>query len=288
MKLQGIFADLTTPFDHTGALYRTKIQHNLAKWNLTMLAGYVVCGFSGEGALLSADERVEMWAQTAARAGKDRLLIGGLDSPGVHESVALAGRAAELGYAAVLAETPHYDAAAPPGLPLLYYRALADRSPVPVLVANRPRVTGIDLGAEQLVELSQHPNIAGVADFSGDVEKVQRVSRQTSLLAGCEQTLWRSLRAGASGAVLAMAAAAPYATIALWEAFRTREEEAGLDWQARIANPAALITTSHGVPGLKCALDTNGYYGGPPRLPSSVPSPAVRTEIAEAFRDLKG
>ncbi len=90
------------------------------------------------------------------------------------------------------------------------------------------------------------------------------------------------------GAVLAFANAAPYATIAIWEAFRTREAEAAEDWQNRIGHAAYLVTAKHGVPGLKYAMDLNGYYGGPPRLPLTVPSPEAKREIEAAFRDLKG
>src|SRR5207302_6349912 len=101
-------------------------------------------------------------------------------------------------------------------------------------------------------------------------------------------TLYASLVKGATGAILAYANAAPYSCIAIWEAYRTREEEAGLDWQNRITLAATLVTVKYGVQGLKYAMDLNGYYGGPPRLPLSVPSPAAKKENDEAFRDLKG
>ena len=87
---------------------------------------------------------------------------------------------------------------------------------------------------------------------------------------------------------MAFASAAPYATIAIWEAFRTREEEAGIDWQGRISHPSLLITDLYGVAGLKHAMDLNGYYGGPPRLPFVPVSLDARHEIENAFRDLKG
>jgi 4-hydroxy-2-oxoglutarate aldolase len=108
------------------------------------------------------------------------------------------------------------------------------------------------------------------------------------VLVGSAPTLWPSLLMGACGAILAYANAAPYSTIAIWEAFRTRDEAAGRDWQNRIARAAALVTVRHGVAGLKYAMDLNGYYGGPPRLPLVPPDPQAKTEIEEAFRDLKG
>jgi dihydrodipicolinate synthase/N-acetylneuraminate lyase len=97
--------------------------------------------------------------------------------------------------------------------------------------------------------------------------------------------LWSTLKAGSPGAILGFASAAPYASIAIWEAFRTREEEAGLDWQSRITHPSELVSD----PGaLKHAMDLNGYYGGPPRLPHNPPTPQIRRQVEEAFRDLKG
>ena len=134
--------------------------------------------------------------------------------------------------------------------------------------------------------LSMHPNIGGVVDHSGDVAGIKRLG-EVAVLWGTERSLWNALRSGASGAVIAFANAAPYAAIALWEAHRTREEEAGVDWQSRIAPPAELVAARFGIAGLKHAMDVNGYYGGPPRLPWAVLNPAEKLEIQEAFADLK-
>jgi 4-hydroxy-2-oxoglutarate aldolase len=120
------------------------------------------------------------------------------------------------------------------------------------------------------------------------MQMVREVKHGFQVLVGSAPTLWPSLLMGACGAILAYANAAPYSVIAIWEAYRTREEKAGLDWQNRIGRASALVTTKCGIPGLKHAMDLNGYYGGPPRLPLSVPTPEAKREIEEAFRDLKG
>ena len=88
--------------------------------------------------------------------------------------------------------------------------------------------------------------------------------------------------------MLAFANAAPYAAISIWEAHRTREADAALDWQNRIAPAAQLVTSKYGVPGLKYAMDLNGYFGGPPRLPLTVITPEARREIEQAFDGIKG
>jgi 4-hydroxy-2-oxoglutarate aldolase len=277
MKLQGIFVDTTTPFDHNGDLYRVKIEHNIGKWNRTSVAGYVVGGFSGEGPLLSAEEKAELWKLAGEGAGPEKLLIAGVDSAGVRDAAAQVNRAAEHGFVAALVETPHYNAETQQ----LYFRSVADRASIPILISNR-----VDLSIETILALSSHPNICGIVDHSGDCGGAQRLGA-FAVLCGVERALWSALQNGASGAVLPFANAAPYAAIALWEAYRTREEEAGLDWQARIGPPAELVNTRYGVAGLKHAMDLNGYYGGPPRLPWTAPSPAAKREIQEAFADLK-
>jgi len=108
------------------------------------------------------------------------------------------------------------------------------------------------------------------------------------LLAGSVTGLWDSLSAGAVGAVLAYVNAAPYSVLTIWQAHRGRHTETGLDWQERITQAAHLVTAKYGVPGLKHAMDLNGYYGGPCRLPLVPPTPEAKREIEAAFRDLRG
>jgi 4-hydroxy-2-oxoglutarate aldolase len=294
MKLQGIFPPITTPFDHAGNLYAAKLQHNIEKWNRTTLAGYVVTGSTGESVMLSAQEKVELWEMVAKYAAPEKLLIAGTGVESVRETVCLTNRVAELGYKAALVKTPHYykNLMTRPETQTLYYRAVADQSRIPIIIYNFPQATMLDLPAVAVVELSQHPNIIGIKESSGNMEKVMQMMRESrpgfQVTVGSAPTLWPSLLMGATGAILAFANAAPYACIAIWEAYRMREEEAGRDWQNRIARAAMLVTSKHGIPGLKHAMDLNGYYGGPPRLPLSVPTPETKREIEEAFQDLKG
>jgi 4-hydroxy-2-oxoglutarate aldolase len=292
MKLQGMFALAATPFDHTGAIYRTKVLHNFGKCRRTSLSGFIVGGMAGEGPLLEAAEKLEL--MKLAAEGNTAILIADVSQEGVHPAVALAHAMKDAGAHAVISRAPHEYRYLPDAedLPPLYFRALADQSPIPVLIHNAPVITGIDLAASTIAKLAQHPNIAGVLESGTPVSRIQEIralaGKEFSILAGTEGHVWESLQAGANGAALAFASAAPYATIAIWEAFRTREEEAGIDWQGRIAHPGILVTEVHGAAGLKHAMDINGYYGGPPRLPFSPLLAEAKQEIEEAFRDLKG
>ncbi|MGE5644661.1 MAG: dihydrodipicolinate synthase family protein [Acidobacteriota bacterium] len=294
MKLQGIYPPITTPFDHNGDLYKAKVRHNIEKWNLTGLSGYVVCGSTGESVMLTPEEKYQLWEWVAEYAAPEKLLIAGTGMESVRETVDLTNRAAALGYKAAMVRTPHYyknlvnNAAAQ----MLFFRAVADQVKIPIMIYNWPQATGVDVPAEAVIQLSEHPNIIAVKESSGSIEKLMKMVREAKpgfqVLSGSAPTLWPCFMCGAVGAVLAYANAAPYSTIAIWEAARTREIEAAQDWQNRISRAAVLVTVKYGIPGLKYAMDLNGYYGGPPRLPLTVLNAEAKREIEEAFKDLKG
>ena len=294
MKLQGIFPPITTPFDANGDIYAAKVRHNVEKWNHTALAGYVVMGSTGESVMLTSQEKAAMWGLVANHAAPGKLLIAGTGVESVRETVALTNAAAGMGYKAAMVRTPHYykNAFTKPEAQMLYFRAVADQAQIPLIIYNWPQTTGVDIPAEAVAALSEHPNIIAIKESSGNLEKVMQMLREKrdgfQVLIGSAPTLWPSLLMGACGAILAYANAAPYSCIAIWEAHRQREEAAGMDWQNRIAHAAKLVTVKYGIPGLKYAMDLNGYYGGPPRLPLTPPSAAAKREIEEAFRDLKG
>src|SRR5258708_16367195 len=155
MKLQGIFAEITTPFDHKGDIYKTKVEHNVEQWNRTTLAGYVVCGRSGEGATLAAEEKSKVCEMVAKYAGPEKLLIAATAMPGVRETVALANRAADLGYKAVLIDVPYRDRETQ----LAYFRAIADQSRIPVIAG--------DANTDVAAAVAQHPNIVALCDDAG-------------------------------------------------------------------------------------------------------------------------
>ncbi len=294
MKVQGIFPALATCFDHDGNLYKAKVLHNVERLNQIALSGYTVCGSTGETPLLSTDERIQLmeWVKSASAEG--RTLIAGVGAESVHETVRMANRAAEIGFHVALALTPFYyrQQMHRPDTQLLYFRAVADRSKLPVLIYNIPQVTGYALPVETIAELSHHPNIIGMKDSSGNLEKLAETVRFAKpgfqILSGSGSNFWDALKLGASGAILAIANALPYACVTVWEAFRTRQEEAGQDWMNRILPASKLIAQQHGIPALKYAMDLNGYYGGRPRLPFVPPSPEIRAEIERTFDGLKG
>jgi len=294
LKLHGIFPPIATPFDHSGELYKIKVQHNIEKWNRTGLAGYVVCGSTGESVYLSTEEKIRLWEWVAENAAPEKLLIAGTGVEGVRETIELTNRAAGIGYKAAMVRTPFYyrNLIQRTEAQTLYFRAVADSSKIPIIIYNWPQATGVDIATDAVAALSHHPNIIAIKESSGNLEKVMQMIREVKpgfqVLVGSAPTLAPSLVVGAVGAVLAYANAAPYSTISIYEAHRTRETAAALDWQNRIAPAAQLVTTKYGVAGLKYAMDLNGYYGGIPRLPLTPIGPEAKKEIERAFDGIKG
>jgi 4-hydroxy-2-oxoglutarate aldolase len=294
MKLQGIFINAATPFDYKGDVYAVKVEHNIQKWNRTAVSGYCFASSAGEGPLLREAEKMALWELAAKHAAPGKQLIAGASAEGVAISVVLAKSAAAAGFHAILCAVPHHYRSLMygPETQMLYFRSVADRSPLPVIMENAPGYTGVDLLPEVVAALSAHPNIAGVVETGTPTGRVPQIKQSAEtgfeVLAGSATQLWDSLQQGASGAFLTLASAVPYACITLWEAFRTREHEAGLDWQGKITHPGILVEDLYGVPGLKYAMELNGYYGGPPRLPYCPPDQNARREVEAAFQDLRG
>ncbi len=294
LKINGIFPAMATPFNSDGDVWKAKVEYNVSKWNKTDLAGYVVCGSTGESVLLDHNERFQFWEWVAEAAAPEKILIAGTGAESVRETLALTNKAAELGYKAALVVNPHYYKGQLSGARAqqAFYGAVADGAKIPVLLYNLPQNTGIELATDAVAELSHHPNIIGMKDSSGNVGRMIRMLGEVKpgfqMLTGHAGTLAPALSVGAVGAVLAFANAAPYACISIWEAHRTREADAAMDWQRRIQKPATLIAEKYGIGGLKYAMDVMGYFGGMPRLPLLPPSPEAKKDIEAAFADLRG
>ncbi len=176
MLLSGIFPPVTTPFYPDGNVYFKKLEHNVEHYSRTPAVGIVVLGSTGEAIMLSDEERRDVLKCAREAAAPDKVLIAGTGLESVVETLRLTEFAAELGYDVALVRTPHFyrPQLGPPSI-LAFYRTVADRSPLPVLLYNVPGFTGYDIPAELVIELADHPNIVGIKESGGDVEKVRKM-----------------------------------------------------------------------------------------------------------------
>jgi 4-hydroxy-2-oxoglutarate aldolase len=274
LKLEGVFPPVPTPFDADGEILPNKLKANIALWNKTGLHGYVILGSNGEAVMLTESEKITLWQAAREAIPRDKLFLVGAGMESTRASIALAKHAAQVGADAAMFVTPsYYKAEMKPAALVNHYRVIADASPVPVIIYNMPAATAIDLDANAVIQLAQHPNIVGIKDSGGNVAKfaemVRAVRADFSVLAGSGGYLYPALCVGAQGAVAALANVAPRECVALYDAFRAGRHDEARALQFRFIQLNAAVTTRWNVPGLKAALEelNQGYYGGAPRLP---------------------
>jgi 4-hydroxy-2-oxoglutarate aldolase len=360
MLLQGIFPAATTPFYPDGKLYLKKIEHNVDRYSKTPIAGLVILGSTGETVMLSDEEQREVLKLSIEVASDEKVMIAGVGQESAIQTLALTEYAAKLGYDVALVRTPSYyrpQMKAKPESITAHYKFVADRSPLPVLLYSVPPFTAYDLPTEMVMELSSHPNIIGIKESSGNVEKIAAMHQATKhlkytvnvtevfnavtgrmlrgqsenvtaqggmisaaalggsggstsavaerpkatrakfkmrtkeigfqILAGAAQTLLPSLEAGATGSVLAFGSCAPTACFEVYTAWKEGDRGLAELKQNRISDAAKRVAGGLGVPGVKHAMDLNGYYGGQARLPFLPLTGDEKAEIEKLMADIK-
>lgn len=272
MELGGIFPALTTPYEQDGSVAVEGFKRNIAKYNQTGLAGYVILGSTGESVLLSSSEGEALLEAGKEAAAAGKLLIAGCGAESTVETIARCKRAASLGYHFALVKTPYYYKPAYKAETYLrHYRAVADVSPIPILLYSVPIFTGVTLETPEIVKLAEHPNIAGIKDSSGAIQRVVEVvalaPKIFTVLTGGASVLYPALTAGARGAILALASALPERCVAVYDSWKNGQHSEALVQQQKLARASKLIATDNGIAGLKYAMDVRGFTGGVPRLP---------------------
>jgi len=366
MLLSGIFPPITTPFNPDGEIYYKKIEANVERYSRTPVAGMVVLGSTGEAILLSDQERRDVLKTAIAAAAPNKVMIAGTGIESAHETLRLTEYAAELGYDAAMVRTPHYYKKQMwPANLLAFYRTVADRSALPIIIYNFPQATGYDIPAEVVIELAGHPNIVAIKESSGNLDKVKamvegtrQIKRQATVtemfeavtprmleaaaaesekqsrelvsvasltstaaeaplrpsstsapsssavsvvgklktrqkevgfqvMVGAAHQLEPSLGLGAVGAILALACPAPTACYEIYAALKDGDNALAREKQERVKLATQRVVGELGVPGVKYAMDLNGYYGGPSRLPFLPLSGEQKVEIEKLMAGIK-
>jgi 4-hydroxy-2-oxoglutarate aldolase len=273
MELRGIFAPITTPLSADGdslALEHLKI--NFAIYNKTKLAGYVVCGSTGDAILLSAVETDRLFAAATEHAAPGKILIAGTGTESRVETIARTRRAAALGYKVALVRTPHYYKPLMTHTALLeFFCGVADASPIPVLVYSIPQFTGVEVPGELVARLAEHSNICGIKESWGKLAVVQEIiaaaPKHFQTLVGSAAIIEPSLKLGAVGAILALADVVPDLCVELYEAALAGNSARAEEIQKQIAPVAQKCVSELGIAGVKFAMDRLGMFGGAVRSP---------------------
>lgn len=272
IDLAGVHIPTTTPFTKDGDVDSNALRSNLTKLVAQGVHGLVVGGSTGEAVFLDASERRDSWT-IAREVGSDCLLIAGTGAESTRTTVRMCEAAAEAGADAVLVQPPaFYKGAMTAPVLVDHYRAVADASPVPVIVYQVPlRMSTLDFSTPVLAELSQHPNIVGMKDSRGDLDRLREVVDATAddfqMLVGSGALLHAALEAGAVGGILGIANLVPAWCVEIFAAHHRGDESEAGAIQAKVSPLHTGIVGGMGVPGVKFGLDQLGLVGGPPRSP---------------------
>jgi 4-hydroxy-2-oxoglutarate aldolase len=292
VDFSGIYPALTTPFSSDGEVDLVALRQNVSRYNQTPVSGYVVQGSTGESVMLSSAEGEAILSAVRDSAAPGRRMIAGTGAESTAETIRKTIKAASLGYEAALVKTPYYYKPFYKAEAILaHYRAVADHSPIPVLLYSIPQFTGITLETPEILALSEHPNIIGIKDSSGDVRRLSEIvggaRDRFQVFTGSASVVFPSLIMGARGAVLALAAALPEACAALYSLFRERRFDDARALQSKLLIASKLIVSDAGVPGVKYAMDVRGFHGGLPRLPLQPVSEASKKRISDVVASLE-
>ena len=272
ISLRGVFPPIPTPFDAERDVDHQALVENLERWSQYDLAGYVVLGSNGEAVYLTEEEKLRVWETARKAIPSDKLMIAGTGLEATCQTAFLTQRAAELGADAALVLTPHYyGGKMTPDSLVDHYEAVAEDSPIPIVLYNVPKFTHVDMDAATIARAAEHPNIVGIKDSGGNIAKLADVVRLAApdfqVLAGSAGFFLAGLSIGAVGGVMALANVAPQECIDIYSLFQAGQWDEAAEIQRRMIPVNFAVTGGYGVPGLKAALEMLGWYGGPVRSP---------------------
>ncbi|WP_420633761.1 dihydrodipicolinate synthase family protein [Candidatus Palauibacter sp.] len=283
--LGGVHLPVATPFFEDGGLAVDAFEANLREWLSHPIAGIVVAGSTGEAPLLRRRELSALVEATAAQIG-DRTLTVGTGAEATRDVIAANRDMAGLGAHAVLVRSgSYYLKAMKPDVVRDHFLAVADASPVPVILYHIPQFVPVHLTPDLVSRLVEHPNIIGIKDSSGDLRNlgalVEACGRNAQVLVGSGALLYAALEAGAVGGILGVAVIATRSSCALYDAWKAGDHRRAGAMQERIGPLHKRVVAEGGIAAVKAALDRLGLYGGAPRSPLQ-PADAAKLAVVDA------
>jgi len=291
MKLHGVLPPIVTPFQD-GKVALNKLKKNFEKWNQTGLSGFLVLGSNGEAVFLNEKEKMKMMEVSRQAIPKSKIMMVGTGMEATQETIQFTNQAAKVGADCALVVTPcYFKGSMKPQVLYEHFIAVAESSKIGILIYNVPQFTGINMEPELVAKLSEHPNIIGIKDSSGNIGQLSEIvhlsQRGFAIFVGSAPVFFPALCVGAVGGILAVAQVAPQACVTIFNLFKKRKMDEARTLQSRLTPLAKGVTTKYGIGGLKMAMDLAGYFGGNPRPPLKRPGKDVEEELKKLFLKLK-
>ena len=272
MFITGVIPPMITPFTQNGGLDLTAHAANVLRWNKAGLRGYLVLGSNSEAVYLNEREKLRLIEQTRENASPGRLILAGTGMEATRETIHLTREAAKAGAHAALIITPaFYRSQMKDEAQIRHFQAIADASPIPVLIYNVTKYTGVNLSPRAVEVLSQHPNIVGMKDSSGSIPQMVQYQKAAAegfnLLVGTASAWYPALTLGVTGAIMALANCAPEHCVRVQQSFDAGRKTEAEELYRRLFPVNQAVTATYGIAGLKYACTLRGYQGGYVRSP---------------------
>ena len=201
MDFEGNMVALVTPF-RNGSVDRSALADLIEHVIAGGVSGVVPCGTTGESPTLSHAEHNEVVAFVVEKVAGRVPVIAGTGSNSTTEAIELTKAAEKAGASAALSVIPYYNKPSQEGLQQ-HFLAVAEASQLPVVLYNIPGRCGIELSADTICRLGEHPNIQAIKEATGNVENVTRIRRDTdlSVVSGDDALTLAMLALGGQGVI---------------------------------------------------------------------------------------
>lgn len=284
---RGSLVAMVTPFCEDGSVNVERIRE-LVEWHIEQETdGIVALGTTGETPVLNEEER-DLVARTTIEAAAGRIpVIVGSGSNNTAESREQSIRYQEMGADGLLVITPYYNRTNKSGM-IWHFTEIADAVNIPVILYNVPGRTGCSLTYEALEVLSQHPNIVGIKEASGDISFVSKISRlisdDFSIWSGNDDMIIPVLSLGGAGVISVLANILPRETHQMVTAYLEGDGAAAREMQLHYLDFInALFIETNPIP-IKEAMNTNQMNVGGYRLPLYPMEEVTKARLVETMR----
>src|SRR5438093_4075253 len=285
----GVGTALVTPFTASGALDEAAVRR-LGRRQIDAGVHFLCpCGTTGENPTLTDVERLRIVEILVEEAGGKVPILAGAGGYNTADVIHLAGEMRKRGVSGFLSVTPYYNKPTQEGL-YQHYKAIADSTPLPIVVYNVPGRTGVNVEVATLVRLAEIPNIVGVKEASGNVTQMCEICRAVPpdfiVLSGDDALTLPLMAVGGRGIISVAGNEIPAEMVQMVEAAERNDFAAAREIHARIL-PLMQINFVEANPiPVKAAMAAMGLLDEVYRLPMVPPRPESKEQIVKVLRAL--
>ena len=272
-RFTGVMPPMITPFTADGAVDHAAFIANIERWNEDALGGYLVNGSNSETAYLSEEEKLQLLRHTLKHAKAGRTIIAGTGLESLPETIRFTNVCAAEGAGYALVLTPCYYHSEMTSAALTdFFTRLAEASRIPILIYNVPKFSHVNIKADAVKKLAEHPNIVGMKDSAGDVPQLASflsvsAGQDFEIFAGTVAVWFPALALGIEAGIHATANCAPNACAAVQQAYAAGDHELARAIYQVLLPLNTAVTATYGIAGLKYAAEILGYHGKAVRCP---------------------